>query len=105
MPKIIATDLRGWTHNHCDWAHKGCNWDRNHRGRAHTDCNGGQAGRGRQTTGLLPGRRTVSKATWQASISGIEPGQNIYGKIRLFCTGFLTIEGQHADRLRAGFDR
>ena len=45
---------------------------------------------------MLPGRRTVSKATWQASISGIEPGQNIYGQIRLFCTGFLTIEGQQA---------
>jgi hypothetical protein len=21
VPKIIATDLRSWTHNHCDWAH------------------------------------------------------------------------------------
>ena len=48
---------------------------------------------------MLPGPPDLSKATWQASISGIEPGQNIYGQIRLFCTGFLTIEGQRADYL------
>jgi hypothetical protein len=42
---------------------------------------------------MLPGRRAVPKATWQTRISGIEPGQSIYGHIRLSCTGFLTVEG------------
>ena len=49
-------------------------------------------------------RHTGSKTAWQALISGIEPGQSIYGHNRLSCTGSLTVEEQHADRLRAGLD-
>jgi hypothetical protein len=38
-------------------------------------------------------------------LTGTKPGQSIYGHIRRSCTGFLTIGGSNADRLRAGLDR
>jgi hypothetical protein len=53
---------------------------------------------------LLPGCDVVPQAAWQTRISGIELGQSIYDQIRLFCTGFLTVGRQHADRLCASFD-
>ena len=55
-----------------------------------TEC---RAGAGRKTTGLLPGKGTVPKPTWQAPISGIKPGQTIYDQIYPSCTGSLTVEG------------
>ena len=56
VPTLIATRLRARTHNHCNWAHKGCHWDRNHRRRAHTDCTGARVGVGNKRTASEPVR-------------------------------------------------